>query len=70
MRTDYVRRTIACAVLGLAAVGFAAAADAPTQPGATAIAAHGRLAVVDGRVVDRHGEPLSLAGPSLFWGNA
>lgn len=28
---------------------------------------HGALSVADGRIVDAHGEPLSLAGPSFFW---
>ncbi|MEM9529336.1 MAG: glycoside hydrolase family 5 protein [Pseudomonadota bacterium] len=35
----------------------------------SAVEAHGSLAVVDGRVVDQHFAPLSLAGPSLFWIN-
>ena len=34
-----------------------------------AVDLHGALAVLDGKVVDAQGEPLSLAGPSLFWGN-
>jgi endoglucanase len=35
----------------------------------SAIATHGQLSVANGHVVDSSGEPLSLAGPSLFWGN-
>lgn len=36
---------------------------------ATAVEIHGKLSIADGRVVDQAGKPLSLAGPSLFWGN-
>lgn len=35
----------------------------------SAIERHGKLSISDGSVVDAHGSPLSLAGPSLFWGN-
>ncbi|MEL6869851.1 MAG: glycoside hydrolase family 5 protein [Pseudomonadota bacterium] len=36
----------------------------------TAVEVHGNLSVIDGRVVDESGAPLSLAGPSYFWGNS
>ena len=35
----------------------------------TPVEEHGRLQVAGNRIVGRHGEPVSLAGPSLFWGN-
>jgi endoglucanase len=35
----------------------------------SAVAVHGALSVDGNRIVDRSGEPVSLAGPSLFWGN-
>lgn len=54
----------------IAAVLLAASMLAAPAAGAgTAVAVHGKLAVEGGRVVDAGGEPLSLAGPSLFWGN-
>jgi endoglucanase len=28
---------------------------------------HGQLSIVEGRVLDQHLQPVSLAGPSLFW---
>ncbi len=43
---------------------FAAAASA-----ATAVATHGALAVKGNRIVNQDGQPVSLAGPSLFWSN-
>ncbi|MEM7763119.1 MAG: glycoside hydrolase family 5 protein [Pseudomonadota bacterium] len=30
---------------------------------------HGQLRITNGRVSDQHGNPLSIAGPSLFWHN-
>src|SRR5689334_6712537 len=36
---------------------------------ATAVETHGALSVKGNQIVDAHGEPLSLAGPSLFWSN-
>ena len=35
----------------------------------TAIDVHGTLSVEGNRIVDNAGRPLSIAGPSLFWGN-
>jgi len=35
----------------------------------TPIAEHGHLSVSGNRIVNQHGQPVSLAGPSLFWGN-
>jgi aryl-phospho-beta-D-glucosidase BglC (GH1 family) len=36
---------------------------------ATAVQTHGSLSVNGNQIVDQHGKPLSLAGPSLFWSN-
>lgn len=36
---------------------------------ATAVATHGALSVKGNRIVNKNGEPVSLAGPSLFWSN-
>ena len=36
---------------------------------ATAVATHGALVVQGNQIVDSHGQPTSLAGPSLFWSN-
>ena len=36
---------------------------------ATAVETHGALSVKGNQIVDVHGKPLSLAGPSLFWSN-
>jgi aryl-phospho-beta-D-glucosidase BglC (GH1 family) len=36
---------------------------------ATAVATHGALAVRGNQIVNSKGEPVSLAGPSLFWSN-
>jgi aryl-phospho-beta-D-glucosidase BglC (GH1 family) len=36
---------------------------------ATAVATHGALSVRGNRIVNKNGEPVSLAGPSLFWSN-
>jgi aryl-phospho-beta-D-glucosidase BglC (GH1 family) len=36
---------------------------------ATAVQTHGALRVKGNQIVDAHGKPLSLAGPSLFWSN-
>ena len=36
---------------------------------ATAVQVHGALSVKGNQIVDAHGKPLSLAGPSLFWSN-
>ncbi len=36
----------------------------------TAVATHGALSVKGNRIVGANGEPVSLAGPSLFWSNS
>lgn len=36
---------------------------------ATAVQTHGSLSLKGNQIVDAHGQPLSLAGPSLFWSN-
>lgn len=36
---------------------------------ATAVDTHGALSVRGNRIVDKSGQPVSLAGPSLFWSN-
>jgi endoglucanase len=45
------------------------AASGLPAAGGTAVAIHGPLRVQAGRIVDQRGESVSLAGPSLFWGN-
>ena len=35
----------------------------------TAVETHGALSVSGSQIVDAHNQPLSLAGPSLFWSN-
>lgn len=37
---------------------------------ATAVATHGAISVKGNQIIDAHGKPLSLAGPSLFWSNS
>ena len=54
----------------LVALGFSAVAPPAVASGATPVERHGALAVVGNRIVDAHGEALSLAGPSLFWSNS
>lgn len=39
------------------------------EPRAGAVALHGDLSVAGNRIIGEHGRPVSLAGPSLFWGN-
>lgn len=36
----------------------------------SAVAAHGALSVKGNQIIDSHGKPVSLAGPSLFWSNS
>ena len=36
---------------------------------ATVVNTHGQLAVKGAHIIDQHGEPVSFAGPSLFWSN-
>jgi len=40
-----------------------------TSHATTAVATHGQLRVKGNQIVDAHGKPTSLAGPSLFWSN-
>ncbi len=49
--------------LGLSLCGTVALAD-------TAVQVHGALSVKGNQIIDARGEPLSLAGPSLFWSNS
>jgi len=49
-------------------LGFCIAATAVAESD-TPVAIHGKLSVQGNHVVDNTGKPLSLAGPSLFWGN-
>lgn len=48
-------------------MAFTAACSAPTTT--TPVAEHGHLSVRGNRIIDRQQKPVSLAGPSLFWGN-
>ena len=52
--------------LGEAARNMAAPL-APEPPDGSPVAMHGALSISDGRVVDQHGEPVTLRGMSLFW---
>lgn len=61
--------------LGLAALASCAPVTAPTgtpativqAPAGSPVARHGALHVAGGRVVDSHGQPVTLRGMSLFW---
>ncbi|MEO9133232.1 MAG: glycoside hydrolase family 5 protein [Sphingomonas sp.] len=53
------------AALSLAAA--LAAAPAIAAPVSSVVAMHGRLGVAGNRVIDAHGQPVSLHGVSLFW---
>ena len=60
----------ACApfLMVIALVAISAACSSPSaQP--TPVAEHGQLSVRGNRIVDQQQKPVSLAGPSLFWGN-
>ena len=66
-------RSLACAarspfVSVIALVLLTTACSAP-PPRSTPAAEHGHLSVLGNRIVDQHQKPVSLAGPSLFWGN-
>lgn len=49
-------------VLALISLAHLAAAATPVQT-------HGALRTEGSRIVDQHGKPVALAGPSLFWSN-
>lgn len=55
-------RTVAALVLGLACMLVTARA-------ATVVGTHGALRVEGTRIVNANGQPVSFAGPSLFWNN-
>ena len=66
------RLTIALGAALLAAcVPAAPLAEAPAAtvqaPAGSPVARHGALHVANGRVVDSHGQPVTLRGMSLFW---
>ena len=67
MTRKSLRRLITIMALAAQAVACSLA-TAASEPD-TAVGQHGALSVTGNRIVDQHGEPLSLAGPSLFWGN-
>lgn len=48
---------------------FLSAACTPSLNQPDPVMEHGHLAVAGNRIVNEHGQPVSLAGPSLFWGN-
>ena len=54
-----IRKVLLLAICLLSPLSFAA----------TPVELHGALAVTGSHVVDQSGQPLSLAGPSLFWSN-
>ena len=64
-----------CLALGLAALAGCAPVTTPTgvptiavqAPAGSPVARHGALHVAGGRVVDSHGQPVTLRGMSLFW---
>lgn len=49
-------------------LGLAACSSHP-QHADSPVGRHGQLSVNEGQIVGEHGEPVSLAGPSLFWSN-
>ena len=55
-----IAHAIIAAAFGLAHCAVAAA---------TPVQVHGALRLDGNRLVDQHGKPLALAGPSLFWSN-
>jgi endoglucanase len=57
--------SIVCAVFLMM---FTTACSAPATK-ITPVAEHGHLSVRGNRIVDQQQKPVSLAGPSLFWGN-
>lgn len=52
----------------IALVALSAACSAPKSQ-QTPVEEHGHLSVRGNRIVDQQQNPVSLAGPSLFWGN-
>ncbi|WP_343729417.1 glycoside hydrolase family 5 protein [Duganella sp.] len=49
---------------------FLVASGLASIAAATPVQVHGALKVEDARVVDQHGKPVALAGPSFFWSNS
>jgi len=60
---------ISISFLGFAVLVLLSAPVFGDSSGATAVEVHGALSVKGNRIVDHSGQPVSLAGPSLFWGN-
>jgi endoglucanase len=56
--------------LALAVLAFTGSLFAQTPPAGSPVAAHGRLSVSGGRIVDKNGDPVQLRGMSFFWSNA
>jgi endoglucanase len=50
-------------------VTLIAALSLASVAAATPVQTHGALRTESGRVVDQHGKPVALAGPSFFWSN-
>ena len=55
------------AIGGIVAAVLALAQPALAQCEPTPVERHGALSVRDGRIVDEHGESVTLRGMSLFW---
>lgn len=68
----YLLRKIFCVTaITLGSLSFSGCSQSQklqtTTPGP--VTEHGALAVSGNRIVNQHKQPISLAGPSLFWGN-
>jgi endoglucanase len=62
-----IKSVVAALLLAGPAPALSAAPPTPEAPAGTPVACHGALSVKDGQIVDRHGQPVTLRGMSLFW---
>lgn len=67
MQSYYLRR--AASVFALILAGAFTASCTSVQHTMNPVAQHGALSVQGNRIMNKKHEPVSLAGPSLFWGN-
>lgn len=67
MQSHYLRRAASVFALVLAAIFTVSCTS--VQHAADPVTQHGALAVQGNRIVNKRQEPVTLAGPSLFWGN-
>lgn len=69
MQFYLLRKLLCLTAMTLVSLSFSSCSQVQKPQATGPVTQHGALAVSGNRIVNQHSQPVSLAGPSLFWGN-